>query len=92
MRERESSLHSSLQQSLQSSALQRDVKGLGDAQARLVRVIEDISQELTQRLAKHDLQLEQLVEKQQSLQEAGVVIKPSGGFYVKVRKEVFFLC
>ncbi|CAK9014560.1 unnamed protein product [Durusdinium trenchii] len=69
VRERESSLHSSLQQSLQSSALQRDVKGLGDAQARLVRVIEDISQELTQRLAKHDLQLEQLVEKQQSLQE-----------------------
>jgi len=49
--------------------LQRDVKGVADAQARLVRVIEDVSQELHQKLSQHDLLLEQLGEKQRSLQE-----------------------
>lgn len=50
-------------------SLQRDVKGVADAQARLVRVIEDVSQELHQKLSQHDLLLEQLGEKQRSLQE-----------------------
>ena len=65
-----------LQSSIQISALQRDVKGLTDQQTRLLRVIEDVSQELTQRLAKHDVQLVQLAEKQQSLQER-VVLSPN---------------
>eukprot|EP00933_Yihiella_yeosuensis_P002578 TRINITY_DN10439_c0_g2_i1.p1 TRINITY_DN10439_c0_g2~~TRINITY_DN10439_c0_g2_i1.p1 ORF type:complete len:855 (+),score=173.10 TRINITY_DN10439_c0_g2_i1:54-2567(+) len=36
------------------SAALRDVKAVADAQARLVRVIEEVSQELTSRLAGHD--------------------------------------
>ena len=39
-----------------SQNLARDVKAVADAQGRLVRVIEDVSQELSQRLAEHDQQ------------------------------------
>ncbi|CAJ1340408.1 unnamed protein product [Effrenium voratum] len=42
------------------AATARDVKAVADAQSRLVRVIEDVSQELTQRLAVHDTRIQEL--------------------------------
>eukprot|EP00435_Cladocopium_sp_Y103_P048238 s729_g14.t1 len=65
-------------------SLHRDVKGVSDAQARLVRVIEDVSQderELHQRLSQHDQQLDQLAEKQETLQERELLTRISWNFY-----------
>ncbi|CAE7659288.1 unnamed protein product [Symbiodinium sp. CCMP2456] len=50
--------------------LVRDVKAVADAQGRLVRVIEDVSQELSQRLAEHDRQLADHSVNQVSLRDA----------------------
>eukprot|EP00930_Biecheleria_cincta_P031906 TRINITY_DN22124_c0_g1_i2.p1 TRINITY_DN22124_c0_g1~~TRINITY_DN22124_c0_g1_i2.p1 ORF type:complete len:1005 (+),score=281.14 TRINITY_DN22124_c0_g1_i2:97-3015(+) len=50
-----------------STGVARDVRALADAQARLVRVIEEVSQELSQRLAGHDAILSEL---QQGLSES----------------------
>lgn len=50
-----------------STGVARDVRALADAQARLVRVIEEVSQELSQRLVGHDARLSEL---QQGLSES----------------------
>ncbi|CAE7655421.1 unnamed protein product [Symbiodinium pilosum] len=50
--------------------LARDVKAVSDAQGRLVRVIEDVSQELSQHLAEHDKQLAEHSLNHSSLRDA----------------------
>ena len=65
-------LNERLERSDRSSAnfLARDVKAVADAQGRLVRVIEDVSQELSQRLAEHDRQLAEFTAHQIALRDA----------------------